>query len=47
LTAKPRTSRTVSADPREPATVEKRTKTGVFTSGSCKKSAQVNCDIDL
>jgi hypothetical protein len=28
LTANPRTSRAVSADPREPATVEKRTKTG-------------------
>jgi L-alanine-DL-glutamate epimerase-like enolase superfamily enzyme len=30
LVAKPRVSRTVSAEPREPRTVEKRTKTGVF-----------------
>lgn len=30
--AKPRVSRTVSVEPREPSTVEKRTKTGVLTS---------------
>ena len=34
FTAKPRTSRARSDDPREPATVEKRTNTGVFFAAS-------------
>ena len=34
--AKPRTSRTVSAEPLKPTTVEKRTNTGVFFEGSLK-----------
>jgi hypothetical protein len=37
LVAKPRTSRTVSAEPRSPTTVEKRTNTGVFTDGSLQE----------
>ena len=34
-------SRAVSADPREPATVEKRTKTGVLSTGSVRTFATV------
>jgi len=41
LTAKPWTSRAVSALPREPATVEKRTNVGVFLSLAPKKDAAV------
>src|ERR1700730_15336177 len=41
LTANPRTSRAVSAEPREPATVEKRTKTGVLRLGSVRTLAIV------
>jgi len=41
LTAKPRTSRAVSADPREPATVEKRTNTRVTAEVSVSTAAVV------
>ncbi len=41
LTAKPRTSRARSNEPFEPATVEKRTKTGVFSPTRWKMSARV------
>ncbi len=42
FTAKPRTSRTVSPEPRGPWTVEKRTKTGVLSAGSWRKPALVS-----
>lgn len=41
LTANPWTSRAVSPLPREPATVEKRTKTGVVFPSSERKEAAV------
>jgi hypothetical protein len=41
LVANPRTSRTASADPRDPATVEKRTNTRVFVPGACRNLAFV------
>jgi hypothetical protein len=42
LTAKPRTSRAVSVDPRSPATVEKRTNTGVRFPFSANNEARVS-----
>jgi hypothetical protein len=42
LTAKPRTSRAVSVEPRSPATVEKRTNTGVRLPASAKIDAFVS-----
>jgi hypothetical protein len=44
LVANPLTSRGVSTDPRKPATVEKRTKTGVFIDGEERKLAMVMLD---
>ena len=41
LTAKPRTSRAVSAEPRKPATVEKRVKSGVWREVSVRIGAIV------
>jgi len=46
VVAKPRTSRTVSADPRDPWTVEKRTNTGVSTDVSQRNSAVVRSESD-
>jgi hypothetical protein len=40
LTAKPRTSRAVSVEPRSPSTVEKRTKTGVRLPASANSEAR-------
>lgn len=45
LTAKPRGSRAVSAEPFSPPTVEKRTRTGVFLPTSLKRSATVKSEI--
>jgi len=41
LTAKPRTSQAASFDPRSPATVEKRTKTGVIFPALAKGATPV------
>jgi hypothetical protein len=41
LVANPRTSRTVSAEPRDPTTVGKRTNSGVFFEGSWRRRALV------
>ena len=41
MTAKPRTSRAVSVEPRSPTTVEKRTNTGVRLPASAKIDARV------
>jgi hypothetical protein len=46
LVAKPRTSRGVSAEPRSPATVEKRTNTGVRFPFADRKEARVYFAID-
>ena len=42
MTAKPRTSRAVSVEPRSPATVEKRTNTGVRLPASANSDARVS-----
>ena len=42
MTAKPRTSRAVSVEPRSPATVEKRTNSGVRLPASAKMEARVS-----
>ena len=45
FTANPRTSRTESADPRDPATVENRTNTGTSAPGSARNCACVSSGI--
>lgn len=45
LKAHPRTSRTLSAEPRSGPTVENRVKTFVFLPTSCRKSADVKSDM--
>ena len=47
VSAIPRTSRGKSTEPAPPATVEKRTNTGVFIFGSERNPALVTCFMDL